>query len=45
MVWMFPEKMAESVLKIMVGQWSLTVERASVTAEKPCQTVTMTVIT
>ena len=42
---MVPEKIAEPVLKIEVGQWSLALLKASVTAEKPCQTVTMTVIT
>ena len=29
-------------LKIMAGQWSLTVVKAFVTTENPCQTVTMT---
>ena len=33
------------VLKIMTGQRSLTIVKASVTTEKPCRTITMTATT
>ena len=31
----------DSALRITTDKWSLTVAKASVTAEKPCRTVTM----
>ena len=37
--------MPYSLLKIMAGQWLLSVLKAFVTAEKPCLTLTMTATT
>ena len=37
--------MPYSLLKIMAGQWLLSVLKAFVTSEKPCLTLTMTATT